>query len=262
MRAAHDLTDDQLADLARSSIRASRAPEEDKATLAGRDRRLVGDNERMTHLPGENPAAARRTRSPSRPGAPEDDRRRPTPEPAPSRPSRSATGSDRRPSRRASRRSRGSPTPPRRTRSGAGVQPDQRPSRLELAAAQDQDQPYDQARTASSPTASSPYGQPVRPALRPAAVRLPAARPASRAAAGAAARLPAVRRLRAAAPRPPAGDARRWCSASSAWSAAFVFCGLTLRASRRSRGRWAATRSRRSRPPRVGSAARARHAPA
>ena len=30
MRAAHDLTDAQLADLARSSFRASRAPEEDK----------------------------------------------------------------------------------------------------------------------------------------------------------------------------------------------------------------------------------------
>ena len=35
MRAAHELTDDQLADLARSSFRASRAAEEDKIALAG-----------------------------------------------------------------------------------------------------------------------------------------------------------------------------------------------------------------------------------
>ena len=35
MRAAHELTDVQLADLARSSIRASRAAEEDKSDLAG-----------------------------------------------------------------------------------------------------------------------------------------------------------------------------------------------------------------------------------
>ena len=35
MRAAHDLSDDQLADLARSSIRASRAPEADKQTWLG-----------------------------------------------------------------------------------------------------------------------------------------------------------------------------------------------------------------------------------
>jgi adenosine deaminase len=33
MRAAHDLTDGQLADLARSSIRASRAPEADKSSF-------------------------------------------------------------------------------------------------------------------------------------------------------------------------------------------------------------------------------------
>ena len=39
MRAAHELTDDQLADLARSSIRASRAPEHGQADLAGGDRR-------------------------------------------------------------------------------------------------------------------------------------------------------------------------------------------------------------------------------
>ena len=35
MRAAHELTDDQLADLARSSIRASRAAEEDKSQWLG-----------------------------------------------------------------------------------------------------------------------------------------------------------------------------------------------------------------------------------
>ena len=35
MRAAHELTDDQLADLARSSIHASRAPEEDKSSWLG-----------------------------------------------------------------------------------------------------------------------------------------------------------------------------------------------------------------------------------
>ena len=35
MRAAHELSDDQLADLARSSIRASRAPEEDKSSWLG-----------------------------------------------------------------------------------------------------------------------------------------------------------------------------------------------------------------------------------
>ncbi len=35
MRAAHDLTDVQLADLARSSIRASRAPDEDKSAFLG-----------------------------------------------------------------------------------------------------------------------------------------------------------------------------------------------------------------------------------
>ena len=36
MRAAHELTDEQLAELARSSIRASRAPDEDKATWSAR----------------------------------------------------------------------------------------------------------------------------------------------------------------------------------------------------------------------------------
>jgi adenosine deaminase len=35
MRAAHNLTDAQLADLARSSFRASRAPEDDKARWLG-----------------------------------------------------------------------------------------------------------------------------------------------------------------------------------------------------------------------------------
>jgi adenosine deaminase len=35
MRAAHELTDVQLADLARSSIHASRAPEDDKSTWLG-----------------------------------------------------------------------------------------------------------------------------------------------------------------------------------------------------------------------------------
>ena len=35
MRAAHDLTDEQLAGLARSSINASRAPEEDKSRWLG-----------------------------------------------------------------------------------------------------------------------------------------------------------------------------------------------------------------------------------
>jgi adenosine deaminase len=35
MRAAHDLTDAQLADLARSSFHASRAPEEDKQRWLG-----------------------------------------------------------------------------------------------------------------------------------------------------------------------------------------------------------------------------------
>ena len=35
MRAAHDLTDDQLAELARSSFRASRAPEADKQRWLG-----------------------------------------------------------------------------------------------------------------------------------------------------------------------------------------------------------------------------------
>ena len=41
MRAAHELTDVQLADLARSSLRASCAPEEDREPVAGRDRRLA-----------------------------------------------------------------------------------------------------------------------------------------------------------------------------------------------------------------------------
>ena len=41
MRAAHDLTDDQLAELARMSVRASRAPDELKASVRRRDRRLA-----------------------------------------------------------------------------------------------------------------------------------------------------------------------------------------------------------------------------
>ena len=51
MRAAHDLTDDQLADLARSSIRGLAGPGAGQDDLAGRDRRLVGDNGGMTQLP-------------------------------------------------------------------------------------------------------------------------------------------------------------------------------------------------------------------
>ncbi len=42
MRAAHDLTDDQLAELARMSVRASRAPDEHKTRVPGRHRRLAG----------------------------------------------------------------------------------------------------------------------------------------------------------------------------------------------------------------------------
>ena len=41
MRAAHDLTDDQLAELARMSVRASRAPDDVKTSVARRDRRLA-----------------------------------------------------------------------------------------------------------------------------------------------------------------------------------------------------------------------------
>ena len=41
MRAAHELSDDQLAELARMSVRASRAPDETKQTDARRHRRLA-----------------------------------------------------------------------------------------------------------------------------------------------------------------------------------------------------------------------------
>ena len=42
MRAAHDLTDDQLAELARMSVSASRAPSDVVKTMLADDRRLAG----------------------------------------------------------------------------------------------------------------------------------------------------------------------------------------------------------------------------
>ena len=98
MRAAHELTDDQLADLARSSIRASRAPEEDKWRWLGEIDDWLG-HEPMTTYPGETrgrPTSSRTRGSPrdtpgrTDPGPTEDQPRRSG---RPSRPSRSATGS-------------------------------------------------------------------------------------------------------------------------------------------------------------------------
>ena len=161
MRAAHELTDDQLADLARSSFRASRAPDSDKEQWLERDRRLVGDNERMTTYPGRGPRRSPRTNPRTRAAQdqPEDPRSR-----APSRPSRSATGSARRPSRRGRRSSRAIPRLPQRR----GLQPDQRPAVVGVVAARGPE-PHSALRAG-----------PVRPAaLRPGFLRPESVRPGS-----------------------------------------------------------------------------------
>ena len=48
MRAAHDLTDEQLAELARMSVRASRAPDDVEDRRARRDRRVAGRSRAVT----------------------------------------------------------------------------------------------------------------------------------------------------------------------------------------------------------------------
>ena len=115
-------------------------------------------------------------------------------------------------------------------------------------------QPYGQPSSpASSRTASRQYGQPYGLPASGTGAAVPAYPPPPG--------YPPYGTFAPPRPEPPAVHDRRWCSASSAWSAASCSAGSRC-SSRRSPGPWGATRSRRSRPRRVGSAARRRHAPA
>ncbi len=194
MRAAHDLTDAQLADLARSSFRASRAPEDGQAS-AGWARSTSGWGQwRHEHLPGREPAAAAGGRAARRD---EPTRGRSADQPRTRGPAASTEPTQ--PvgywERQAAEQSpAGVATAALRAEPATAQQPAQQPLRAAAAPAAATRQP--------APTASPTTAQ---PALRAAAAARTATRHRPARTARRTARLPAVRASRRRA-RPPAGD--------------------------------------------------------
>ena len=244
MRAAHELTDAQLADLARSSIRASRAAEEDKSTWLGEIDDVVGDNGLMTTYPGEDPQRRTTRRTPAADGSARG--RAATPAPDGTEPTQPVGYWERQRGEQAGEQARDaravSPTPRRRYPQGrAGVRPDHgadtpygQPSPRSQGHATGSQVRRHASRTASRRTPSTPYGQPT-----PAAVRRAASRPgypASRHGRPAGSVPARCRRYGgfAVAPLPTTRRRRcRWSSASSGWSApsssAAGLAGLAVR---------------------------------